>query len=126
MAPSLKVFWTLVLKDLDQLPNKIIHINPAFTSGLNYYVKEKIWSSAPPIRARGIVVLDKEKYIKEMSRILDDSSMYGLMPKDPTLYYKRALVELVNEGLSLGILDRKEKEFFNTSSSKNPRHILPS
>lgn len=110
MAPSIIVFRSLVLQDLDKLPNKIIHTNPAIT-GLKSLCERKNLIIHPTDKGGGIVILDKEEYTREMNRILEDRMTYGLLPIDPTLGFKRTLIELVNEGSALGILDKKETEF---------------
>lgn len=84
MASSLNVFRSLVLKDLDQLPNRRIYINPTITSGLKSLCERKNLIVCPTDKGEGIVILDKEEYIKEMSRILDDRSRYGLLSNDPS------------------------------------------
>lgn len=66
---------------------------------------------SPDQKGRAIVVLNKEDYIKEMDRILRDSNTYTLIQTDPTLQYKRALTSLVDEGFSLGILDKNERSY---------------
>lgn len=87
--------------------------------------KEK--SHYPPRRqGGGIVVLDKANYLKEMYRLLSDTDTYSVIPNDPTTIYKKELLHLVNEGFSLGILNKKEKKLFGPPCSSYPYNLLSS
>lgn len=46
-----------------------------------------------------------------MNRLLEDRTTYSPLPGDPTIKYKKALTEIVNEGLSLNILNKKEHDW---------------
>lgn len=87
--------------------------------------KEK--SHYPPRRqGGGIVVLDKANYLKEMYRLLSDTDTYSVIPNDPTTIYKKELLHLVNEGFSLGILNKKEKSFLVPLAPRIPTiYYLP-
>lgn len=59
----------------------------------------------------GLVVLDRSDYYTEMSRILNDLDTYRPLPKDPTLVFKKILVELINKGFQSGIFDKNERDY---------------
>lgn len=46
-----------------------------------------------------------------MKKLLDDHVTYSVLPKDPTKDFKRALTEIVDEGFSLSILNKKERDY---------------
>lgn len=108
---SINVFKDLVLHNLDKLPNKRIHQDPAITSCINALCDRKDLIIRSADKGGGIVVLDKEDYIAEMNRFLDHQTTYWVLLKDPTVEYKQALTAFVNEGFSLNILNQKEREF---------------
>lgn len=102
------MFQNVVLKDLERLPNKRTYKDPAIAAGLKSLCNEKNLIIRPAGKGSGIVVLDKDAIINKINRLLDDRTTYSILPRDPTLVYKKALVEMVN---ALCILDKKEKEF---------------
>lgn len=63
----------------------------------------------PANKGGAIVILNKEDCIAEMDKIPGDPNTYSRIHTDPTTTFKRSLTELVNEGYSLGILDKKER-----------------
>lgn len=110
-APAINVFRNLVLNDLEKLPNKRIHQDPKIQIGLKSLCEKKNLIICPAYKGGGIVVLDKDTYIQEMKRLLDDHTTYSLLPGDPTSNYKKALIEIVDKGFALNILNKKEKDF---------------
>ena len=46
-----------------------------------------------------------------MNRLLEDRTTYAILPNDPTTKYKKLLVDIVKEGSSLQILNKKELDF---------------
>lgn len=126
MAPSISVFRSLVLQDLDTLPNKRTYTDPKLKKGLKQLCERRNLIIRPADKGGAIIVLDKDAYIREMGRILDDSDTYSRIPGDPTSVYKRELSLIVNEGSSFGILDKKESSFLIPLASRIPAiYYLP-
>lgn len=125
MAPAISVFRSLVLRDLDLLPSKKTYLDPNIKKGLKSLCEQKNLIIRPADKGGTIVILNKEDYITKMNEILGDSSTYSLIQSDPTATFKRSLTLLVNEGYSLGILNKKE-ELSCAPSTSDPHHILPS
>lgn len=61
----------------------------------------------------GIVILDKQDYHSEMTKILSNAATYRYvkLSKNPTVDFKKSLADLIDMGAQLGILDKKEKTF---------------
>lgn len=110
-ASSIKVFRDLVLKDLEDLPNKRTHSDPNIKIGLKSLCERKDLIICPTDKGGGVVILDKSDYHGEMTRILSDTETYCRLSKNPTSEYKKILVDLVDSGFQLGILDKKEKNY---------------
>lgn len=71
----------------------------------------------------GVVILDKLAYHSEMSKILSDTGTYVKLPTNPTLEFKRSLIDLIDlieTGAQLGILDKKERSYLIPAVSRIP------
>lgn len=101
MAPSINVFRELVLRDLESLPKKRFYDDPNIKLGIKQLRKDLI--IRPADKGGGIVILDKW--------ILSEVDTYKPSLKDPTVKCKNALITLVDRGVQLSILDKKEREF---------------
>lgn len=79
--------------------------------GLKSLCERKDLVICPTDKGRGIVVLDKADYHKEMCRILSDLNTYRELSSSPTSKYKKDLVNLVTKGFDQQILKKKEKAY---------------
>lgn len=100
-----------MLQDLEKLPKKRVHSDPNIKIGLKQLCERKDLIICPADKGGGIVILDKSDYHSEMTRILSDTETYSLLPKNPTLDFKKTLIDLINTGSQLGILDKNEKSY---------------
>lgn len=82
---------------------------PTLNLGSSNWFERKDLIIRPVDKIGGIVVLDKKDYHVEITRILSDIETYVRLPKNPISDFKRALVDLIDMGFQLGILDKKEK-----------------
>lgn len=125
-APSIKVFRDMVLKDLEDLPSKRIYSDPRLNIGLKSLCERKDLVIRPADKGGGVVILDKTDYHGEMMRILSDSDTYCRLSGNPTTEYKKTLVELIDTGSQLGILDKKEKHYLVPVAPRIPiMYYLP-
>ena len=111
IAPSVKVFRDLVIKDLEELPVKRNYSDPNIKLGLKTLCERRDLVIRPADKGGGIVVLDKTAYNEEMYNILGDSSTYIKLPSNPTSKFKVSLKKLIDMGARKGILDNKEKSY---------------
>lgn len=65
----------------------------------------------PADKGGAIVILDREAYSQEIMRILSDSDTYSLLSllMDHMSKFKQALRELVEKGLDMEILNKKDR-----------------
>lgn len=108
LAPSLKVFSDVVLRDLDQLPAKKVKTDRDVVAGLNSLCENKGLVIRPADKGGGIIIIDKKDYLTEMHRILGDVDTYTPLRSDPKVRYKKELEVLVQKGFELSVLKKKE------------------
>ena len=126
LAPSLKTFRDVLLRDLEMIEIKKAKLNKTLQEGLDSLCTNKELVIRPADKGGGIVVLDKVDYLREMHNIVDDANTYSILPCDPKLKYKRELEILVERGLFEGILTVKEKCFLIPKAPRTPTiYYLP-
>lgn len=76
LAPSLKVFRDVVLRDFDQVPINRVKTDREFVAGLDSLCEKKDLVIRPADKG-GIIILDKKDYLTEMHRILGDRDTYN-------------------------------------------------
>ena len=72
----------------------------------------------PADKGGTIVIQDKNKYIAECERQLNNNDHYRIPPNDPTKEYYQQILKIINEAHNLNIIDEKTKE---TLQTKHPR-----
>lgn len=126
IAPAVKIFRDLVLRDLAKLPLKRTHHSPLLKGGLESLCARKDLVVRPADKGGGIVILDKSQYETEMHRILNEPGTYQMLPNNPTHKYKQELQELVLKGYELNILNKRERDFLIPSAPRIPTiYYLP-
>lgn len=100
LAPSIKTFKDVVLRDLDLLPSKRTRSDRDMVKGLNSLCENKEIVIRPADKGGG-----KKDYLIEMSRILGDRDTYRPLLSDPKAKYRLALESLVQRGFEQGILN---------------------
>lgn len=117
LAPSLKIFRDVLIRDLEAIEIKKARLNKTLQEGLDSLCKNKELVIRPA---------DKVDYLKEMHKIVDDTSTYTLLPNDPKNKFKRNLEVLVERGVFEGILSLKEKLFLIPKAPRTPTiYYLP-
>ena len=126
LAPSLKVFRDVLLRDLDLMEIKKARLNKAMQEGLDQLCTNKELVVRPVDKGGGIVVLDRLDYLKEMNNILGDHNTYSILQSDPKNIYKRELEILVTRGFYEGILTSKERLYLIPVAPRTPTiYYLP-
>lgn len=74
----------------------------------------------PADKGGGVLILNKADYLTEMNRLLSDITTYTKLANNPTVKFKKELKSLINEGFSLGILNKKEKTHLLPSAPRIP------
>ncbi|XP_077341766.1 suppressor of cytokine signaling 5 isoform X1 [Lithobates pipiens] len=120
LAPSIKVFRDLVLKDLDGMIIKKCKLRGDLQKGLDSLCNNKSLVIRPADKGGGIAILDRCDYLKELHRITDDRETYSLLSRDPVTKYKKELTGIVDEGFHRGILTDKEKSFLVPMAPRTP------
>ncbi|XP_077346362.1 uncharacterized protein LOC143989996 [Lithobates pipiens] len=119
IPPNIRVFRDVVLRDLDSLKVRKVRMQRDLEAGLDSLCTNKSLVIRPADKGGGIVVLDREDYLKEMHRILEDNETYTILNRNPVLQYKRTLENIVDQGFRKGILNEKERLFL-----RNEKKIL--
>lgn len=83
MAPSIRVFRDVVLRDLEDIKVKKFRMQKDLEVGLDSLCNNKSLVIHPADKGGGIVVLDRCDYLKEIHRILGDSETYIPLNRDP-------------------------------------------
>lgn len=65
----------------------------------------------PTEKGGGVVVMDTSKYVKEVFRQLADTEVYRALTGDPRWDFERKVHNVVEKGLSNGLIDQKLKDF---------------
>lgn len=91
MAPLIKVFRDMVLRDLEALPPKKTYSDPNIKIGLKSLCERKSLIIHPADKGGGILILDKPDYHSEITKILSDATTYIKLPKNPTLDLKKII-----------------------------------
>lgn len=60
-----------------------------------------------PADKRGVVVLDKEAYVGEITKILNDRDTYIPLRRDLGLEFQKELTKIVNRGFQQDIINQK-------------------
>ena len=116
----IEVFKQLVLKDIDELPQKK-KVNPEFIKeGIKTLEKNKDIIIRPADKGGGVVVMDKEFYLNQLTTLLSDSITYKRLGADPTEEYKSQLDSLIYWGYRTNALNAKEKAYLAPSVCRTP------
>lgn len=86
LAPSLKVFRDVVLRDLDQMHIKNVRTIKDLEAGLDSLCNRDL-VIRPAGKGGGIVVLDRKDYMTEMHRIVGDRDTCAPLVSDPKAKY---------------------------------------
>ena len=120
MAPSLRVFRDVVLRDLDKIKISKFKMNKNLEEGLETLCKNKELVIRPADKGGGIVVLDRKDYLRELNKIVSDQNTYVPLIGNPIIQYRRTLEELIHKGGRLGILNEKEQLFLIPKAPRIP------
>lgn len=72
------------------------------------------------------MVLDRQDYMTEMYRILNDRDTYTLLLSDPKNKYLKELEAIVARGSQVGILNKKESLYLVSRAPRTPTiYYLP-
>lgn len=69
---------------------------------------------------RGIVVLRKEDYTRELNRLVGDTNTYKKIKGDPTKKLKTVLKDIVQKGKEIEIVTKKEARYLVTDVPRLP------
>lgn len=119
MAPFVRVFRDIVLRDLDKVKNSKYQNAIKIGSGSVFRNCVIAGISDQPMRG-GIVVLDKEAYVNEVTKILSDSDTYIPLRKGPGPDFQQELIKVVNRGFQHEVINQKEKLFLVPSFPRTP------
>lgn len=59
----------------------------------------------------GLVIQDREAYLAEAMRLLEDNDTYEKLPGDPLPEYKTSLKQLLERAINNGIITKNEYQF---------------
>lgn len=80
----------------------------------------------PTYKGGGVVILNKFDYLIAMNRLLSDNAIYTQLATNPTVQFKKEHLSLINEGFSLGVLNKNEKLHLVPSAPRVPAiYYLP-
>lgn len=117
-----ETFKKLMFKDIRSLDCKkkggSYYLNQQIHRGTNSLSTNENLVIKPADKGGGIVILNKTDYKLEMENLLSDVDTYQLLQGDPTSQYKSALIQLINEGMDLGILTAKEAAYLVPSAPR--------
>lgn len=114
------LFKEMVLKDIATLKTPRFRSNREFQSKLKHICIRNDIVIRPANKGRGVVILNKIDNLTEMNRLLSDNATYSQLPFNPTIKFKKELVSLINEGFSLGVLNKKERIYLVPSAPRVP------
>ena len=116
----IEVFKQLVLKDIEDLPQKK-DINPEYIrEGIKLLEDKKNIIIRPADKGGGVVVMDKDYYHQQLSTLLEDRTTYKRLNSDPTEAYKTQLDSLIQWGFQINALNIKEKAYLAPSVCRVP------
>jgi hypothetical protein len=75
----------------------------------------------PPDKGKGVVILDKQEYVKKVQDMLADEVTYGKLQSDPTSKSKKKLVALLNKLLEEGKITDQQKRYLYPTTEVTPR-----
>lgn len=78
-------------------------------------------------KGSAVVVMDRDAYIEEAMRQLDDSEVYTLLDRDPTRDMMKEINTKINECYSKGNIDEKTRDYLLASEDVKPGrfYLLP-
>ena len=80
----------------------------------------------PADKGSAVVVMDREHYISEAERQLNDSNFYTSLDHDPTLEYAKQVSDVVGEMLTEGLISEKNFNYLLVDQPKAGRfYLLP-
>ncbi|XP_053546947.1 uncharacterized protein LOC128638839 [Bombina bombina] len=119
-GPYINAFQQSVERDLIKLASKIEDKNHHHYTHNNLTHRESIAIKKLQLnknlvvrnadKGGAIVLMNKSSYLSEANRQFANTSIYRKLPSDPTNIFKRSLAGLLEDGLALGILQRKDIE----------------
>lgn len=91
LAPILKVFRDILLRDLDNLKVKNANMSKELQEGLDKLCLQKDLIIRPVNKGGGIVVLDKDDYLTQLEKIVSDRDTYTPLKRN----LKKLLIEVM-------------------------------
>lgn len=80
----------------------------------------------PADKGGGVVILKKDFYLNQLNEMLNDTSTYTKLDRDPSLQYEKNLECLVEMGYRKRVLTDREKKYLIPSNSRTPTiYTLP-
>ncbi|XP_075443896.1 uncharacterized protein LOC142487827 [Ascaphus truei] len=118
-------FYTIVLKDLEQLCQNNTHLTHRnLSKGEELALKNLKDNTNIVVRQAdkggAIVLQDRQDYVSEAARLLMDSSSYRILDQDPVVDFQLAYQTLIHDALSMGIITKVESTFLFIRHPRTP------
>lgn len=120
LAPSLKVFRDVMLRDLESIKSINPKMDNQLEEGLDSLCNNKDLIVHPANKGGGIVVLDWKDYLQQVYDVENDRDIYIPLLNNPVIKYKHALKSLVEKGVKSCILNEKESLFLIPKAPRVP------
>uniref|UniRef100_A0A8C5PH59 Helix-turn-helix domain-containing protein n=1 Tax=Leptobrachium leishanense TaxID=445787 RepID=A0A8C5PH59_9ANUR len=96
------------IKPLNKYQHNLTHTEML---ALNHLIKDNEVVIKPADKGGGVVILDRQQYLSEIQRQLQDVDTYEKLPSDPSLIIANKYRSHLTKGVDLGILNNHEHDF---------------
>ena len=102
------------------------NLTKADRGALQSLKKKRQYIIKPAVKGSAVVVMDREHYISEAERQLNDSNFFTQLDHDPTLEYAKQVSDVVGEMLTEGLISEKNFNYLLVDQPKAGRfYLLP-